>query len=456
MRWSRFVEESYVRCFRSAGFAAVLAFISSIGASAQQATAFVGANVIPMDSERVLEDQTVVVRDGRIVALGPRSEVEVPAGANRIEAGGRYLIPGLAEMHGHVPAVLNGPSQFAEDVLFLYVAAGATTVRGMQGHPSQFELRRRVESGELIGPRLFLSSPPLSGNNVQDAETAERLVRQHRDAGYDLLKVHEGIPKPAYEALARTAHEVGIPFGGHVSDMVGLQGALNARQSTIDHVDNYVLAMLPEGAAPAASNADESRIPELARATREAGVAVVPTMALWEVLLGVHDPETLKDRAELRYMPAATVQNWIRQVGARAGRANHAEGKREAELRRRMLGALNDAGATILMGTDAPQLFSVPGFSLDRELPAMAAAGMTPFEILYSGTVAVAEHLGIAEESGRIAPGMRADMVLLEANPLQDIGNVQRRAGVMVNGRWLSGEAIQGRLDAIAARNAGG
>lgn len=456
MRWLRYPEAAYVRRPLSLVFFTVLTLVCSVEAMGQQATAFVGANVVPMDRERVLEDQTIIVRDGRIVALGPRSTTEVPAGANRIDARGQYLIPGLAEMHGHVPAVQNEAAQFAEDVLFLYVAAGATTVRGMQGHPSQFELRRRVESGELVGPRLFLSSPPLSGNNVPDAETAERLVRQHKEAGYDLLKVHEGIAKPAYEALARTAHEVGIPFAGHVSDLVGLQGALEARQSTIDHVDNYILAMLPEGAAPAASNADTSRIPELARATREAGVGVVPTMALWEVLLGVHDPEAMKDRPELRYMPQATVQAWISQVETFVSQADPREAKREAELRRMMLGALNSAGATILMGTDAPQLFSVPGFSLDRELPAMAAAGMTPFEILRSGTVAVAEHLGIGGESGRIAPGMRADLILLDANPLEDIGNVQRRAGVMVNGRWLSGAEIRERLDAIAARNAGG
>jgi len=453
------LSRSQRRAGRPAGLAALALLAGSLAgiapaAGQSGAVAFVGANVIPMDGDRVLAGQTVVVRDGRIAALGPDARTEVPAGATRIDARGKYLIPGLAEMHGHVPAVGAAGPRFAEDVLFLYVAAGATTVRGMQGHPSQLELRRRVQSGDLIGPRLFLSSPPLSGNNVADAATAERLVREHKAAGYDLLKVHEGLSKEAYAAIARTAREVGLPFGGHVSDIVGLEGALAERQSTIDHVDNYVLAMLPGNAAALASNADAARIPALARATREAGVAVVPTMALWEVILGRHDPAAMKDRAELRYMPAAMVQNWVTQVGSRRAQVDPAEAAREVELRRLMLKELSDAGVRILMGTDAPQLFSVPGFSLDRELVSMAGAGMTPYQILRSGTVAVAEHLGLAAESGTIAVGKRADLVLLDANPLADIANVQKRAGVMVNGRWLGAAEIGERLGAIAGRNA--
>lgn len=439
--------------------ATAIAMVTASGpvcAAQAGAVAFVGANVITMDGERVLADHTVVVRDGRIAALGPSASVAVPAGAARIEARGKYLIPGLAEMHGHVPAAGNAGPQFAEDVLFLYVAAGATTVRGMQGHPSQLDLRRRVEAGSLIGPRLFLSSPPLSGNNTPDAATAERLVREHKAAGYDLLKVHEGLSPEAYAAIARTAREVGLPWGGHVSDLVGLQGALEARQSTIDHVDNYVLAMIPEGAAPGVAAADPSRIPELARATRAAGVAVVPTMALWEVILGLYDPASMRDRPELRYMPPAMVENWATQVNARRAQTERGAALREVELRNAMLGALSEAGVRILMGTDAPQMFSVPGFSLDRELQVMAAAGMTPYQILRSGTVAVAEHLGLIAESGTIAVGKRADLVLLDGNPLDDIGNAAKRAGVMVNGRWLSADAIRARLDVIAARATGG
>lgn len=436
-----------------ATIAALVCLLAATGALAQTGTVvFENVNVVPMDRERILENQTVVVTDGRITTVSA-SAVPVPDGATRVDGSGRYLIPGLAEMHGHIPAISASNGQYVEDVLFLYVAAGATTVRGMQGNATQIGLRSRVDSGELVGPRMVLSSAPLSGDIGSDA--AEAAVRQAREQGFDLIKVHEGLSPAAYDAIARTTAELSMQWGGHISDNVGLQRALERRQTTIDHLDNYVIAMMRDptaGVTPA--NIDDSRIPALARATRDAGVAVVPTMALWEVILGVHDPATMMERTELRLMPAQMVAGWQRNVMARRQQIDPDQAALEARLRLRMLGALDDAGVTILMGTDAPQLFSVPGFSLHRELPVMARAGISPWDILRSGTTAVADHFGW-EDSGKVEPGMRADLILLDANPLSDIANVSRIAGVMVNGRWLSGDEIRRRLDRIAARAAG-
>ena len=425
--------------------------------------AFTNVNVVPMDDERVLRDQTVLVRSGRITAVGPAASVEVPAAAVRIDGRGRYLLPGLAEMHGHIPGGANAAA--AEDVLFLYVAAGATTVRGMQGHPSQLELKRRAEAGQIIAPRLWLAAPPLSGNNVPDAAAADRLVRAAHEAGFDLLKVHEGIPAEAYAAMAQTAAELGLPFGGHVPQSVGVTGALRAGQSTIDHIDDYVEALNPpdspgwnasgaERVRLMALHADATRIPELARATREAGVAIVPTQILWEVLRGARDPQSMVDRAENRYMARTTIEGWTNTVQNIRSNADPAAAAREVELRNRLLKALHDEGVLILMGTDAPQLFSVPGFSLHRELPVMVEAGMTPYEVLRSGTANVAQFFGIEDEAGTVAVGRRADLLLLEANPLEDIGNIERNAGVMIDGRWLPSDMLRARLDAIAAKHA--
>lgn len=426
--------------------------------------AITNVNVIPMDRERVLEDQTVHVRDGRIVSVVPAAAAQVPSGATRIDGRGRYLIPGLAELHGHIPGA---NVAMAEDVLFMYVAAGATTVRGMQGHPAQLELKRRAEAGEIIAPRLWLAAPPLSGQNATDPAAAERLVRQAKESGFDLLKVHEGIPQDAYDAIVRTATEVGLPWGGHVSQFVGVEGALRAKQSTIDHIDDYVEALNPPS-SPAwnasgaervrlmALHADESRIPELARATREAGVAIVPTQILWEVLRGARDPATMIDRPENRYMAPMTITGWANQVNNLRSNASPEAARREVELRNRLLKAMSDEGVLILMGTDAPQLFSVPGFALHRELPVMVEAGMTPYEVLRTGTVNVARFFGIEDEAGTIEAGRRADLILLEANPLEDIRAIERTAGVMYDGRWLSGEMIRDRLEAIAARARGG
>ncbi|MEX0890729.1 MAG: amidohydrolase family protein [Gemmatimonadota bacterium] len=406
-------------------------------AAQQPAVAFVDVTVVPMDRERVLEHQTVVVRDGRITAMGDAEATPVPAGATRVAGAGRWLLPGLAEMHGHIPG---GSGAFTEDVLFLYVAGGATTVRGMQGNPAQLELRRRVEAGELIGPRLVLGSPQLAGG--LDPDAARTRVRAHAEAGFDLLKIQEGLSVAAYEAIVAEARAQGLNWGGHVPDAVGLERALAAGQITVDHLDNYY-----EAAA-----GDHARIPELAARTRAAGVAVVPTMALWEIILGAHPAAAMLDRPELRYMPRATVAQWTRNVDRRASGADTAEVRSIVAFRNAMLKGLSDAGAEILMGTDAPQLFSVPGFSLRRELAAMAAAGMTPYEILRTGTVNVARHLGLEAEAGTVAVGKRADLLLLEADPLRDIAAVERLAGVMVAGRWLDRAALDARLEEIAAR----
>ena len=447
----------------AAGLLAALA-VSTGTASAQipqrGTYALTNANVLTMENERVLQDQNVIVRDGRIVAFGPAATTAVPAGATRVDARGKFLLPGLAEMHGHIPG---GNAAIAEDVLFLYVAAGATTVRGMQGNPTQIDLRRRVNAGEIIGPRMWLAAPPLANNIPPD--TAIARVRLAKSSGFDLLKVHEGLSAETYAAIARTGRELGLPWGGHVSQFVGVPGALAAKQSTIDHIDDYIDAMQPAN-SPALTaagadrarlmvqHADEAKIPELVRQTREAGVAIVPTQILWEVIRGARDPATMIDRPENRYMPRMTVQGWQTTVANTYANTDRAIARREIELRNKLLKAMSDGGVLILMGTDAPQLFSVPGFSLHRELPVMVAAGMTPYQVLRSGTVNVAKFFNIENESGTIAVGKRADLLLLDANPLLDIGNVERVAGVMVDGRWLSREYIRQRLDAIAAKNA--
>jgi imidazolonepropionase-like amidohydrolase len=411
-------------------------------ASAQERpVAFVNVNVVPMDRERVLTDQTVIVENGKITAVGPAARTTVPANAVRVDGRGKYLTPGIAEMHGHVPAANPNAVLTPENVLFLYVAGGATTVRGMQGHPSQLQLRQRVESGEIIGPRLYLSAPPLSGNNTPDVATAEQRVREAKQVGYDHLKVHENLSKPVYDAIVKTAREVGLEWGGHVSVHVGVRGAIAAKQSTIDHLDDYVEGL--EG--------DETKIAELVKLTKDAGIANVPTMPLWEVLRGLHDPATMNNRPELRYMPPQTRQNWNNQVATTHAQADKAAAQREITLRNRILKALSDAGTMILLGSDAPQLYSVPGFSLQREMETMVAAGMTPYQVLASGTINVARFHKNESETGTVAVGRRADLLLVDGNPLQDIRNMGRKSGVMVKGRWLPWSEIQQRLDQIAA-----
>ncbi|HEY8535573.1 MAG TPA: hypothetical protein VIL25_03955, partial [Vicinamibacterales bacterium] len=195
---------------------AIAVLLLSLGAflpAQESSLAFVGVNVVPMDRETVLSDHTVVIRGDRIVEIGPSATTKAPAGATVVEARGKYLMPGLAELHGHL---MGDNDALNERVLLLNVSRGITTIRGMLGHPSHLKLRERVRRGELIGPTIYTSGPSLSGNTVKDEESARRLVREQKAAGYDFLKIHPGMLRGPFDALAATADEVGIRFAGHV------------------------------------------------------------------------------------------------------------------------------------------------------------------------------------------------------------------------------------------------
>lgn len=431
--------------FGMLAFAVVGVATAPAAAAAQDGYAFIDVSVVPMDSERILEHQTVIVMGGRIVQLGPTADVTVPEGATRIDGRGKYLMPGLAEMHGHLPAQAG---EFRDDVLFLYVANGVTTVRGMQGAIGQLTAREQIARGELLGPRLYVSGPAMSGNRVTSAEDAARLVREYHAAGYDHLKVHEGLSRAVYMSIARTARELGIDFAGHITDELDAFEAMEAGQASIDHLDNLLETV----------GGDEGRFAELVEAAVEHGTGIVPTEVLWETafLAPPSSAELLEERGEVRYMPPDWRERWKRSIDSR--RANMSEddfglGRSAIAKRRKLIKVLYDGGALLLLGTDSPQIFSVPGFSIHREMKVMVESGLTPYEVLVTGTRNIATYFGTSHETGTIAVGKRADLILVEGNPLSDIANVARRIGVMVNGRWLGEDQIQQRLREMAARH---
>lgn len=417
-----------------------------------EGTAFTNVNVIPMDRERILSSQTVVVNHGRIVDMGPSSSVKVPEGTPRIDGGGKFLMPGLTEMHGHTPVPQGNPNtSFVKNMMFLYVANGVTTVRGMLGAPGQLELREMVAEGEIIGPTLYIAGPSFNGNSIDSPSSAVKLVREQHDAGWDLLKIHPGLTRAEYDAMAMTASQVGIRFGGHVPEDVGLIHAIKMGQQTFDHLDGYL-----QYAGGIDGPIDEQRLTKAIKLTRDAGAAVVPTMVLWQVgVIGLGDVSELEKNPELRYWPQGQVDGWARRMRRRQSSTDFDTELALAFSRNRMrtLKALSDGGVTILMGTDSPQIFSVPGFSLHREMRAMAEAGMTPYQILQSGTKNVGDYFQSKGSFGTVAIGRRADLILTNSNPLDDVANVADRAGVMVRGRWLPESMIRERLAAIAAEN---
>jgi imidazolonepropionase-like amidohydrolase len=414
-----------------------------------------------MDRERVLTGQTVVVRAGRITALGATGAVAVPAGARVVPGAGRYLVPGIAEMHAHIPPPRQG-KEAMERALFLYAANGVTTVRGMLGDPAHLELRGRAARNEVVSPRIYTSGPSLNGNSAPDPATARRLIGQQVEAGYDLLKLHPGLSREVYDAIVATAREAGIPYAGHISAGVGLDRTLAARQASIDHLDAYLEALAGHGGGFDAEAAGffgfgmiddvvRARIPELARATAAAGVWNAPTLSLIEHLYDAHDPEEMARRPEMRYVSDATVRSWVRRKEAAlsAPGFTRARADRYLEVRRELLRALQANGAGILLSSDAPQWWNVPGFSLQHEMRMMVDAGLTPYQVLEAGTRNPASYFG-TDEWGVVREGAIADLILLEADPLADIGNMARIAGVMLRGRWLSGEEIRRGLEEIA------
>ena len=259
--------------------------------------AFTNVSVLPMDANRVLRNHTVIVTKDRITAVGPSASTPAPPGATRIDGQGRFLLPGLAEMHGHIPAPPQS-AQFIDDVLYLYVAAGITTARGMQGAPGQLALKDTAARGDAVTPNLYLAGPGFTDKSAATPEAAEALARAQKAEGWNLLKILPGVPLPAYDAMAKTAKEVGIPFAGHVPADVGVPHALEMGQQTIDHLDQYA-----EHLDGRNKRVDEAGVQDLVARTKRAGAAVVPTLFVWETLQGSVTRESRTGLPELRYLP---------------------------------------------------------------------------------------------------------------------------------------------------------
>ncbi|MDX2246952.1 MAG: amidohydrolase family protein [Bacteroidia bacterium] len=426
---------------------------------------FTHAHVIPMNGEQVLEDQTVVIGDGKILAIGSSAEISFPDSARVIDASGQYLMPGLAEMHAHIPVPREGQEDVVEETLFLYLSNGVTTIRGMLGDPFHLDLKTRVAKEEVISPRIFTSGPSLNGNTVPDLKIADSTVRAQKAAGYDFMKLHPGIKREVFDQIIATAKEVGMPYAGHVSIHVGIRHALESDYASVDHIDGYLEGLVPEsaGVKPEENGffgfnfthlADTTLIPELVDLTLAHKVAVVPTQGLLVRWTSTDKPENTIAEPEMKYMSPRTREQWV-QSKFGLQRLENYDSTRVSEfigIRKKILKALHVKGVLLVLGSDAPQVFNVPGFSIQHELAAMNDAGLTPYECLVTGTVNAAKYFGREGEFGVVAQGSSADLILLDKNPLGDLAHLKNPAGVMYRGKWLSREDIQSRLEAIAAK----
>jgi imidazolonepropionase-like amidohydrolase len=430
---------------------------------AQNSYLFQDVTVVTMKGEDdILKRQSVLVEDGVVKAIGKAKDIEAP-NATVIDARGKFLIPGLAEMHAHVPPARAG-EEYVHEVLFLYLAGGVTTIRGMLGEESHLELRDNIQNGDVLGPRFYTSGPSLNGNSVTSVEQAREKVTAQKEAGYDFLKLHPGLTMEVFDEIVRTASEVGIPYAGHVSLAVGIRHALQSQYASVDHIDGYVEGLYatdPDGELQNGlfgfdliEDIHEEWIPDLVQLTLDQGIWIVPTQSLLDRWL---DPsKTIDDyRAEeaMQYISNNTRANWSNAVIRFRTDEGYTEEKahRFIEVRQKLLRDLHEAGVGMLLGSDAPQILNVPGFSIHNEIQSMKAAGLSNYDILESGTVNPAKFFG-RDDFGTIEVGNSADFVLCDDNPLADISTIRNHDGVMVRGHWLPREELDARLAEIAEK----
>ena len=437
--------------------------------------AITDVTAIPMTGDTALRDVTVVVRDGRIAEIGASRNVKVPSGARRVDGRGKYLIPGLADMHSHLYSDGDVPDSVGKYELGVMVANGVTATRLMIGTPEHFVLRREVEAGRIAGPQLWIASPQFTGKEdvnsrvVTTAADARAAVEEMADKGYDFIKLTLFITPTVYDAVVDEAKRQRIPVVGHVDPEVGVARALRARQQ-IEHLDNYLESVLADSAPMRASVSDrglfrprnwesldwidEAKVERIAGETARAGIFTCPTLTVFKTAFALGQSlEEIQSRPDWRIMPVDMRELYL---GARekywAQAASEARRMRYVEVRNRLVKAIADSGGKIMAGSDTPEWFFGYGWTIHRELESLVAAGLTPYQALAAGTRNPAEFLHASKEWGTIEKGKRADLLLLEANPLEDIRNTARIEAVAVGGRWLDREERKRMIDEAATR----
>lgn len=459
----------------AACLAAVLALACTAAAAAERrAIAITGVSVVDVEHGRIVAPQTVLIADGRIVAVDAPSKVAIPEGAERVDGGGRFVMPGLVDMHVHL---FNNASHRPPNTWSfpLYVANGVTGVREMAAVPDSIatvkQWRSAVADGSLIAPRVLAAGVVAWGPSPEDAAHQVDLAA---DAGADFIKVFSEIAEPTWRATLDAAHRRTLPVMGHVPAGVAAVAAADAGQRTEEHLMQVFEACstieqrtldarrgLAGSALVARRDADEASVhaafdartcDRAAAALAHAGEAQVPTLVLYDVDANPRTPDFSAD-PRWKYLRADEHTRWQRAAGSLTP-ADREVGLQRWPVARRIIASLHRAGVTILAGTDAPQPDIYPGYSLHRELELLVAAGLTPAEALRDATLAPARFLGIATDSGTVAVGRRADLVLVDADPLRDIRNAQRIEAVVLDGRLLRRSALDALLaEAAHAQN---
>ena len=445
---------------------------SSRSPLARGATIFTNVNVVPMTADTVIRNTTVMVRDGRITSIGDAAG-SLPRDARQIDASGKFLIPGLVDMHVHLYSDGALPDSVTPAELGVVLANGVTAVRLMAGSVRQLAWRAKVASGDVLGPQLWISSPAFTtrpdqnSRIIKSADDVREAVREVKSAGYDFIKITFGVVGPTYDALVDEAKRQRISIGGHVEPEVGVRRAVEAGQE-LEHLDSFFEDALADSAPSRTSVTqfgvyrpenwksldylDDAKLTGLARLVAKSGTWVGPTLESFNRAFG--DPLTdaqLQALPDWGFIPESVRAPYVRSRQRYWAQPVPIETRhRYARIRNSIVKRIAEEGGAsrILAGSDTPDLLMVYGFGMHRELEAMVRAGLTPYQAMAAGTRNTAEFLGAADAFGTIQSGRRADLVLVDGNPLADIRNTARISGVMIGGRWLT----RTDLDAMIAR----
>jgi imidazolonepropionase-like amidohydrolase len=450
---------------------------SVLGAE-QNSLVFIHATVIDATGAPAQPDVTVLITGDRITGMGPSADLRFPTNAVVVDATGKFLIPGLWDMHVH---------GYEQDYLPLFIANGVTGIRIMWGMPLHHEWRKEIESGSLLGPRMLIASAIVDGPKpvwpgsltAGNAAEGRQAVLEARQSGADFVKVYSLLPREAYFAIADEAKKQGIPFEGHVPIAVSAGEASAAGQKSIEHLtgilpacssrEDYLLKSSQEALATVLTTTDEpaSIIPrtlhlgQVALETysplrAEALFAEFKTNHTWQCptltvlhnITFIDDPSLARD-SRLKYMSRDIRLSWDPARDFRFQNRTSEDialGKKVYQKELELVGAMQRAGVDILAGTDTGNPYCLPGFGLHDELGLLVQAGLTPMQALQAATLNPARFMGREKDLGTIEPGKLADLLLLDANPLADIANTRKIDAVVYGGRLYSRTALDGML----------
>lgn len=415
-------------------FGLIFWLLCSANVSAQRTTALAitNVNVVPMNTNTVLPKQTVLIENGRIRAIGSTAKMRVPTGAVVVDGANKYLLPGLIDMHAHLPGE-EGTRHPLDSYFRLNLACGVTGLRSMRGDSSHLRWRDSLRRTQALAPHLYLGSPVLTRDKAYSNSKGAQLLRRYQASGYDFAKYLGGLTAPQYDSLLLAARGLNFPVAGH-APRSGLRGAVAARMASIEHIEAFVEAY----------QQDSVQLKQLARQMATDHLFTCPDFYWYQVTWLQYSPARLQSLPGLAYVAPSLRTEWTSWLEARNKLLNPATGPTPvaaqitAMLRtyHRAFRILHEAGVQFLVSPgDGP--FIVPGFGMAEELGLLTELGLSPFEALRAATTNAATWLGEQQQRGTIEAGKAADLVLLEANPLTNIANVRRVSGVVLDGRWV-------------------